>query len=257
MFDGRAMENSCEISVGSTPDTGSERKLPVLFVVHQATSNPGHVGNWFRRNGYPIDICRHYAGQPLPHTLRGHCGAVIFGGPQSANDDTDFIRREIDWIGLSLEERKPFFGICLGAQMLARHLGARVDHCPSGAVEIGYHGIEATAEGAALAFPQTVFQWHREGFELARGSTLLATAHGCYPNQAFRHDTAFGVQFHPEITYELVNRWSGGNPMRLLMRGAKPRREQIDHHLTHVAPVQAWLDSFLRQWVAGTLVEGR
>jgi GMP synthase (glutamine-hydrolysing) len=228
-------------------------KLPVLLVLHQHHSNPGHVGQWFRRNGYAVDIRRHFQGDPLPETLAAHSGAVIFGGPQSANDNLDYIRREVDWIGVALKEAKPFLGICLGAQMLAHHLGGRVDHCSTGSVEVGYHPIHATQAGHELAFPSRVYQWHREGFELPRDGTLLATSDGAYPNQAFQYGSAFGVQFHPEITFLQVNRWSGSNPMRLLMRGAQPRQKHIETHLTDAPKVHAWLDRFLGRWVTGAL----
>lgn len=232
----------------------ADRK-PVLIVVHQAHSNPGHVGQWFRTHGYPIDIRRPYDGQDLPETLAGHCGAVIFGGPQSANDPLPHIRREVEWIRVALKEKKPFLGICLGAQMLAHHLGARVDHCCHGTVEIGYHPVEATDHGHVLGpLPSRVFQWHREGFDVPAGGKLLATSRGHYPNQAFIYGpAAVGVQFHPEITFSQVNRWSGSNPMRLLMRGARPRREQVETHLMEAPRVHDWLDIFLRRWVAGGL----
>ncbi len=234
-------------------------KKTVLMIVHQDSSNPGHVGHWFRRAGYRLDIRRPYAAQPLPTTLEHHCGAVIFGGPQSANDRHAYIRREIDWIGVALKEEKPFFGVCLGAQMLAQHLGVRVDHCRNGHVEIGYHKLSPTREGAALGgFPEYVYQWHREGFELPRGGVLLATSDGAYPNQAFRYGrAAFGVQFHPEITYTQINSWSGGNPMRLLMRGARPRQQHIDHHVMHAARVHVWLDGFLGGLMGASAVFGR
>lgn len=237
------------------PDRGAGRrsKLPVLLILHQHHSNPGHVGQWFRRNGYALDVRRHFNGDPLPATLADHSGAVIFGGPQSANDRIDFIRREVDWIAVPLKENKPFLGICLGAQMLAHHLGARVDHCRRGSVEIGYHPIRATPQGQELAFPSRVYQWHREGFDLAHGSTLLATSDGAYPNQAFRYRSAYGVQFHPEITFSQVNRWSGSNPVRLLMRGARPRQHHIDTHLMEAPRVHRWLDGFLGKWVTGAL----
>ena len=64
-------------------------------------------------------------------------GAVIFGGPMRSNDNEAWIRREIDWIGVPLREDKPFLGICLGAQMLARHLGGKVGPREDGTVEIG------------------------------------------------------------------------------------------------------------------------
>jgi GMP synthase (glutamine-hydrolysing) len=228
-------------------------KLPVLLILHQHHSNPGHVGQWFRRNGYALDIRRHFNGDPLPETLAQHSGAVIFGGPQSANDNIDYIRREVDWISVPLKENKPFLGICLGAQMLAHHLGARVDHCRGGSVEIGDHAIRATQAGEQLAFPHRVYEWHREGFDLTRDCTLLATSDGAYPNQAFRCGSGFGVQFHPEITFLQVNRWSGSNPVRLLMRGARPRQDHMDTHLIEAPKVHRWLDSFLGQWVSGAL----
>lgn len=253
MFDGQMSE-----SPSGTAPTRSDRdrpapKQPVLIVLHQAHSNPGHVGQWFCRNGHALDIRRHYDGAPLPQTLAEHCGAVIFGGPQSANDRLDFIRREVDWIGVALKEKKPFLGICLGAQMLAHFLGAKVDHCANGSVEIGYHTINTTKAGAELAIPERVFQWHREGFGLPKDATLLATSDGAYPQQAFQYGAAFGVQFHPEITFAQVNRWSGGNPMRLLMRGAMPRQQQFDNHLMHAAKVHGWLDTFLGRWSANAL----
>lgn len=249
MLDDGAQENG-----GSTPTTDAthSRKLPVLIILHQAHSNPGHVGQWFANNGHPLDIRRHFDGDPLPATLAQHCGAVIFGGPQSANDTHAFLRREIDWIGVPLKEQKPFLGICLGAQMLAHHLGAKVDHCRHGTVEIGYHPVRPTVAGRHLGpLPERVYQWHREGFDIPKGATLLATSDGAYPNQAFAvGNTAFGVQFHPEITFAQVNRWSGNNPPRLLMRGARPRHEHIDGHLVHGPRVRFWLDHFLRRWTS-------
>lgn len=253
MFEGHAQDAWVSGCDQSRPVPGSEVRLPVLIVVHGVMSSPGHVGRWFTENGHRLDIRRPFAGEPLPATLTGHSGAVIFGGPQSANDNLDYIRREIDWIGVPLKERKPLLGICLGAQMLARHLGARVDHCPAATVEIGYHEIRPTVAGERLALPRRVYHWHREGFELPRGAKLLATSEGCYPHQAMEVDTAVGLQFHPEITLAQVNRWSGGNTVRLLMRGARPREAQLSDHLIEAPIVSRWLDGFLRSWISGRI----
>jgi GMP synthase (glutamine-hydrolysing) len=249
MFEGRPSEAALDPTGEQLTVTPARERKPVLLVLHQQHSNPGHVGQWFRLHGHDLDIRRHFDGQPLPDTLEQHCGAVIFGGPQSANDRHDYIRREIDWIGVALKERKPFLGICLGAQLLAHHLGARVDHCPHGSVEVGYHTIHPTDAGRRLGLPTRVYQWHREGFDLPAGATLLAGANGAYPNQAFRLGPAFGVQFHPEIMHIQVNRWSGSSPIRLMMRGARPRQEHIEGHLTEAPKVHRWLDSFLGLWV--------
>ncbi len=256
MLDGRLPDTLTGVPDSKDEGPKWQGKLPVLLVLHQQHSNPGHVGQWFRRNGYQLDIRRHFAGDPLPSTLRDHSGAVIFGGPQSANDCIDYIRREVEWIGVPLKENKPFLGICLGSQMLAHHLGARVDHCPRGCIEAGYHPITATQAGDRLGLPEVVYQWHREGFDLPRDGVLLATGGGAYPNQAFQYGSGFGVQFHPEITFVQVNRWSGSNPVRLLMRGARPRQEQMERHLIEAPRVHRWLDGFLSRWANGELTRG-
>src|SRR5437660_11365843 len=103
---------------------------PILIVLHQETSSPGRIGHALRRRGYALDVRRPRFGDPLPGTMAAHTGAIIFGGPMSANDTDEFIRREIDWLSVPLKETKPFLGICLGAQMLAHHLGSRVYRHP-------------------------------------------------------------------------------------------------------------------------------
>jgi len=86
----------------AAPDSAS--LLPVVIVLHQETSTPGRVGNARRALGHPLDIRRPRFGDPLPETLSQHAGAVIFGGPMSANDPHDYVRREIDWIEIPLRE---------------------------------------------------------------------------------------------------------------------------------------------------------
>ena len=142
--------------------------LPVLIVLHQETSTPGRVGNALRALGHPLDIRRPRFGDPLPDTLDQHAGAVIFGGPMSANDPDDYVRREIDWIEIPLREQRPFLGICLGAQMLAKQLGAQVAPHHEGRVEVGYYPIRPTEAGHALCpdWPERVYHWHGEGFQL-------------------------------------------------------------------------------------------
>ena len=79
---------------GIPASSGVASLPPVLIVLHQETSSPGRVGNVLRAIGHPLDIRRPRFGDPLPDTLDAHAGAVIFGGPMSANDDDDYIRRE-------------------------------------------------------------------------------------------------------------------------------------------------------------------
>jgi GMP synthase (glutamine-hydrolysing) len=231
-----------------------ERK-PALLVMHQETSNSGHVGQWLERNGYALDVRKPRFGDPLPDTLSGHCGAVIFGGPMSANDADEFIRREIQWIRVALEEKAPLLGICLGAQLMCVHLGAGVAFDPEERAEMGYYPIETTPEGHAVGpFPDHVYQWHREGCGLPSGARRLATSSGPFPNQAFAYGpAAVALQFHPEITYAQVHRWTSRRHSAPPIKGAQAREEHLSGHVAHAAKVQAWLDGFLARWVRAEL----
>jgi len=230
------------------------QRLPVLIIVHQERSTPGRIGRWLRERGYPLDIRRPRFGAELPKTLERHSGAIIFGGPMSANDPEPYMIRETDWIGVALGERKPFLGVCLGAQMLARHLGGQVSTHPDHRVEIGYYPIEASPIGRALGrWPAAFYQWHREGFDLPVGAVDLATG-SHYERQAFQYGpSAVGVQFHPEITYGLINRWTSGRPDRLILTGAQARKEHFEGYFAHHQAVGRWLDWFLERWLRSDL----
>jgi GMP synthase (glutamine-hydrolysing) len=224
--------------------------LPVLIVLHQEHSTPGRVGNVLRDLGFPLDIRRPRFGDPLPETMAGHAGAVIFGGPMSANDSEDFIRREIDWIKVPLKENKPYLGICLGAQMLAQLLGAKVWFHPDGHVEIGYYPIRPTASGRRMCspWPEHVYQWHREGFDLPAGGELIAEG-DTFPVQAFRYGSGHALQFHPDVTHAMMCRWTTRGHERMQLPGAKSRTEHFADRAVHDLAARAWLASFLDHWL--------
>lgn len=224
----------------------------ILIVLHQETSTPGRVGLMLTRRGYTLDMRRPRFGDPLPETMDDHAGAIVFGGPMSANDPDDYIRAEIDWLDVPLKAGAPLLGICLGAQMMVRQFGGTVKEHPDGHVEVGYYPIHATPTGEGLMhWPHYVYQWHREGFDLPTGLDLLATGH-IFPNQAFRAGpAAFGIQFHPELTTQMVHRWTVKGAHRLDSPGAKPRDSHFHDRLVHDGTVRAWLDQFLDRWLKG------
>lgn len=239
---------------GPLQDHGKGHPAPqpaILMIVHQESSDPGRIGDKLRERGYRLDIRRPCLGQELPVSLDEHAGCVMFGGPMSANDDhLEFIRKELDFIPRVVASGRPFLGVCLGAQLLARAGGGKVGPHPDGWHEIGYYPVKPTPQGREL-FPDKlhIFQWHGEGFSLPRGAVRLASS-TWFPNQAMRiGPNAFGVQFHPEVTEAMMRRWSTAAGHRLALPGAQARETMRAACAQYDAGIAAWLDGFLDIWL--------
>jgi len=224
----------------------------ILTILHQEHSTPGRVGNALEQLGYRLDLRRPRFGDPLPATMVDYAAAIIFGGPMSANDEDEFIRAEIDWIAVPLKENKPFLGICLGAQMCARQLGGRVFRHPQGQAEVGYYPIRPTEAGRTVVeeWPEQVYQWHREGFELPCGAELLAEG-DTFEVQAIRCGRAYALQFHPDVTHAIMHRWMIHSHERLELPGARPRHTHFADRAVYDYIARAWLNVFLDRWISG------
>ncbi|MEO1429197.1 MAG: glutamine amidotransferase [Cyanobacteria bacterium J06633_8] len=142
---------------------------------------------------------------------------ILLGGPIGAYDEQDypFIVDEIRLLEQRLKADLPTLGICLGAQLMARALGARV--YPGGEKEIGWSNIKLSAAGKSsplinLDVENTpVLHWHGDTFDLPQGATRLAS-NSLYENQAFSWGkAAMGLQFHPEVTQKGLERWFIGH----------------------------------------------
>ena len=140
----------------------------------------------------------------------GYDALIFLGGPMSVNDDLPYLAREMEWIRQAVAQRRPVLGICLGAQLIARALGATVRS--NAAKEIGWYDLRFTDAAASDPLFQglsleTVFHWHGETFDLPPGAELLASSELCR-NQAFRlGDGVYGLQFHLEVTPEMIADW--------------------------------------------------
>lgn len=143
--------------------------------------------------------------------------ALIFlGGSMSANDSLDYLRTELYLIERALHRNQPVLGLCLGAQLLAKALGAAVRRNP--VPEVGWLPVHRTPCAASdplfrwFQDSETVLQWHQDTFDLPRGSIHLASSAAC-GNQAFRHGNLhYGLQFHLEVTQEILDTWQRGGP---------------------------------------------
>jgi len=159
---------------------------------------------WYARYEY-VKVWEE-AKMPAPENT---LAAIVLGGPMSVNDTENypFIIKEIEYLQKLIEAKVHVLGVCLGAQLLAAALGAKITNGPR--AEIGYSTATLTHEGPQdplmLGFPMElpVFQWHEQGFDLPPGAERLAGTDD-YPNQAFRFENIWGFQFHLEVTPEMV-----------------------------------------------------
>lgn len=224
----------------------------ILVIAHQPHSVAGRVGALLLSWGYRLTICRSGCGEPLPTDVASYAGVIILGGPTSANDDThlDYIRRELHWIDRPLQKDVPFLGICLGAQLLARNLGGHVGPHEDGWHEIGYFEVSPLSHPHPLfTEPRHFYQWHGEGITLPAGIAPLAGSQ-YFPHQAFKYGrNAYGLQFHPEVTADMVHNWTENSAHRLVLPGAQARRRQLANLQRFDAGVDRWTAAFLDHWL--------
>jgi GMP synthase (glutamine-hydrolysing) len=182
--------------------------MSILVVRHEPFEHLGRFAEILKQGQIPFfykDL-----GEPL--ALDGCAGVIVMGGPQSANDPLPGLAAELKLIEQAVAAQTPVLGICLGAQLIAKALGARVYRNPE--KEIGWAPVYFNeAAGRDPVFggvdsPSIVFQWHRETFDLPAGAEWLAYSDKCL-HQAYRFGpNVYGVQFHPEITPEMIVDWS-------------------------------------------------
>lgn len=216
----------------------------MLVVAHQADSSPGVLRTALEDLGFELTIRCPNRGDPLPSRFDAFAGTCVLGGPMSTGSDDRFParRRELAWLERVLAGDRPVLGICLGAQLMARALGAAVERDPLGRTEVGYREVTpATEDDAWLDAPTHFYQWHRDVFELPSGAECFARGVD-FPNQGFRYGSRIlGLQFHPEITRATIERWTR-NETRLRELGAPSREAQLADHLRHAGAARLWLE---------------
>ncbi len=178
--------------------------MKVHILQHVAFEGPGSIGAWLRAHHAVVTTNRLFDSPALPSPSDFDM-LILLGGPMSVNDERDFpwLRDEKRLVREAIGMGKAVLGICLGAQLIASSLGARVYPCID--KEIGWFPVYATDhDSSAFAFPSRtdVFHWHGETFDLPAGGVHLAKSEGCL-HQAFQiGPRTIGLQFHLETTPE-------------------------------------------------------
>jgi GMP synthase (glutamine-hydrolysing) len=186
--------------------------MRALVLQHIACEPPGVFEDVLRERQAELHRVELDEGDRLPD-WREFDAIVAMGGPMSATDDDElpWLAGEKRLIAEAVAADTPFWGVCLGVQLLAASLGARVYAGPK--PEVGLLPVTLTPEGrsdrvfSALPSEVVTLQWHGDTFDLPEGSVRLAGS-PAYPNQAFRVRRAYGVQFHLEVSGEMAAEWA-------------------------------------------------
>ena len=215
-------------------------------VFEEAVTAAGHaLERWVIADG----------GSPGP--AHAYDAVLVFGGSQHPDQDDrfDWLRDEEEFLRDVLAAELPVFGVCLGAQMLARSAGATVG--PAREPEIGWYDVVLTQSGTAdpvlgsLPARATVFQWHHYTFSLPPGAVALAESPVCL--QAFRLGgrRAWGIQFHAEVTNAMLFTWIDEDPDDLPMSADELRTESQTRLPESNAYGRSLAEAFLREAAAG------
>ena len=188
---------------------------PIVILQHEDGVSAGHFASWLAARDLPHALVNVHLGDAVPHTAAGFAGVCSLGGNMSANDPLPWIDEELALLRDAVDRGVPVIGHCLGGQLLAKSLGAEVAR--NAFKEMGWWPVEVAdralaADWLGTVTPPELFQWHGDAFELPAGARRLASS-PLTPNQAYiveRHGVEhLGMQFHVEMTPELVQAWAG------------------------------------------------
>jgi GMP synthase-like glutamine amidotransferase len=183
--------------------------LRIQIFQHVEFEGPALIGDWAAQNNHQITLTRFFASDTLPE-IGSFDLLIVLGGPMGVYDVEQYpwLKEEIDFIRETLNQKTPALGICLGAQLIAAALGAKVYQ--GGYKEIGWFPLSILKDNFPLEVQSeipaepVVFHWHGDTFDLPENSKVLASSTAT-PHQAFIHnDNVIGLQFHLETTNQAV-----------------------------------------------------
>ncbi len=185
----------------------------ILIIKHVIVEGPGLISDFFQSVKFPMEIIELEKGDKFPDNFEKIKAIIVMGGPMNVDEEDQypFLKEEDKFLKKVIALNIPLLGICLGAQLLAKAVGAKVRK--GVAKEIGWYKVNLTGDGEkdllfeGLGKSLEIFQWHNDQFDIPRDALWLAKSKIC-PNQAFKiGKNAYGFQFHVEITPAIVELW--------------------------------------------------
>jgi len=224
--------------------------MSILILKNMTTEGPGTIEDFLVHNNMHytiVDLARHAV-----DSGDGYDTLIMLGGPMSVNDEDEYpyLTAELKLAEQFMKAGKRVFGVCLGAQLMAKALGAKVYSGQE--KEIGWYDIELQDAGLKDPFMAhlapdgrhgKVFQWHGETFDIPQGAERLAQS-GLYPNQAFRYgNSAYAFQFHIEVSRQMIVDWLKNEPVDM----TKIEQETEAYYAGYAARAQSFYKAFFEK----------
>lgn len=184
--------------------------MNVVVLKHAPFERLGQIELWLQETSASVETVALYDDEVQYPPLTSTDLVIALGGPMSVNDEVNYpwLVAEKQYIRDVVEADIPLLGICLGGQLIATALGAKVTDNPE--VEIGWHTVSNVADDATVfQFPRAleIFNWHSETFALPKDGKRLLESQAC-PNQGFQlGERIIGLQCHPEVTPPIIQEW--------------------------------------------------
>ncbi|MDC0074872.1 gamma-glutamyl-gamma-aminobutyrate hydrolase family protein, partial [Alphaproteobacteria bacterium] len=209
------------------------------------------VGRILKQLGFYIEIKKPCIGDQLPDNLSNYNGVIVFGGPMSVYESNkySFLEQELEWLPKVISKQKPLLGICLGAQLIAKSLGADVYPHRKSKHEVGYYPVFPTINGKKYFNNESIinaYQFHKDTFDLPKGAELIAEGK-LFKHQAFKYKKhVTGIQFHPEVTPKTMIQWSN-LALKRNIKEVQPIKELINLSMKNDNKIRDWIKNFLAE----------
>ncbi len=227
-------------------------KQKALILQNAPGEGPGVIDAALRAREWTQETILLYRGEPIPSDWKSCSLLVVMGGPMNVYEEAiySFLREETETIAEAIQKGLPVLGFCLGAQLMAKAMGAKVHRGHK--KEIGWYSVRMTEEGRKdpllkfLPGELVIFQWHGDTFELPEGAIRIASSEN-YVNQAMRIDEmSYGFQFHFEVTQDMIFEWfETGREEIDDMGGERLKIKILEEANTYIPSIHSYAESFL------------
>jgi len=232
---------------------------PVLVLEHQTPEKLAYLGTWLNRHNIPYQVYNAEIQKEFPAAINSYSALAVMGGAMSANDALYTNRQAEVLILQAMYKDIPVIGHCLGGQLMARALGAKINKSP--APEIGWQRINYADNALSKEWfgenpTSKVIHWHYESFDIPNDAVLVASSEAC-PNQAFAIGQHLAMQFHIEIDETKIHWWVNDDDekwqsSRQQYQSVQSKDEILAEVRNNIAIHQATADHIYANWLKNT-----